>query len=64
MRGLLTAFFPRWKPLLCFAAWAAIIVLFLASLPFLLDLMSRGIGWIMGLFPRPNDLWKGCPWCF
>lgn len=64
MERLFAATIPRWKRLLCFAAWAAIIILFLASLPFLFDLMSRGIGWIMGLFPRPDDLWKECPWCF
>jgi hypothetical protein len=52
------------KRLLSFATWAALIVLFLVSLPFLFDLMNRCIGWIMGLFPRPNELWKECSWCF
>jgi hypothetical protein len=32
-----------------------------ASAPFLFDLVGRGIGWIIGLFPHPEELWKACP---
>lgn len=64
MKRLLVLISPPWQGLRRFAAWGVFIVLVLASLPFLFDLMSRGIGWIMGLFPRPDDLWKECPWCF
>lgn len=64
MKRLFVLISAPWQGLLRFAAWGVFIVLVLASLPFLFDLMSRGIGWIMGLFPRPDDLWKECPWCF
>jgi len=63
MKRLFSAMSIRRQRLFCFAAWGVFIVLFSASLPFLFDLMSRGIGWIMGLFPRPDDLWKECPRC-
>ncbi len=61
MKRLFAAISPRWKRLLRLAPLAAIIVIFLASLPFLFDLMNHGIGWIMGLFPHPDELWKECP---
>lgn len=64
MKRLFVLISPPWQGLVRFAAWGVFIVLVLASLPFLFDLISRGIGWIMGLFPRPDDLWKECPWCF
>jgi len=64
MKRLFSAMSIRWQRLFCFAAWGVFVVLVLASLPFLFDLMGRGIGWIMGLFPHPDELWKECPWCF
>lgn len=64
MKRLFSAMSIRWQRLFCFAAWGVCIVLVSASLPFLFDLMSRGIGWSIGLFPRPDDLWKECPRCF
>ncbi len=64
MKRLFVLISAPWQGLLCFAAWGVFIVLVSVSLPFLFDLLSRGIGWIMGLFPRPDDLWKECPWCF
>ena len=27
-------------------------------------LVGRGIGWIIGLFPHPDESWKECSWCF
>jgi len=35
-----------------------------ASAPFLFDVLSRGMEWIAGLFPHPDNLWKECSWCF
>jgi hypothetical protein len=64
MKRLFAMISPRWLRLLRFAAWAALVVMVLASLPFLFDLVGRGIGWIIGLFPHPDELWKECPWCF
>ena len=63
MKRLLAAMAPRWQRLFEFAAWGALIVVIFASAPFLFDLVGRGIGWIIGLFPRPEELWKECPWC-
>jgi hypothetical protein len=55
---------PRWQRLFEFAARAALIVVILASAPFVFDLVGRGVGWIAVLFPDPDELWKECPWCF
>ena len=63
MKRLFAAMSPRWRRLLSFAAWGALIILILAGAPFLFDLIGRGIGWIIGLFPHPDELWKECPWC-
>ncbi len=52
---------PRWQRLLGFAAWGAHIF---ASAPFLFNVIGRGIGWIIGLFPHPDESWKECSWCF
>jgi hypothetical protein len=62
MKRLFLAMAPRWQRLLEFAAWGALIVVILAIAPFLFDLVGRGIGWIIGLVPRPEELWKECPW--
>jgi hypothetical protein len=62
MKRLLAAMAPRWQRLLEFAARGALIVVIFASAPFLFDLVGRGIGWIIGLFPRQEELWKECPW--
>ncbi len=64
MKRLFAMISPRWHRLLPFTASGIFIVFVSVNLPFLFDLMSRWIGWIMGLFPRPDDLWKECPWCF
>jgi hypothetical protein len=34
------------------------------STPFLFDLIGRGIDWIIGLFPHPDEVWREYPWCF
>ena len=64
MKRLFAMISPRWQRPLRFAAWGMFIVFVSVNLPFLFDLMSRGIAWIMGLFPHADDLWKECPWCF
>src|SRR5229473_998936 len=64
MKRLFAAESLRWRILLRFAAWAARIVLILASAPFLFDVLSRGMEWIAGLFPHPGVLWEECSWCF
>ena len=64
MKRLFAMVSLRWQGLLPIAAWGIFIVFVSVNLPFLFDLMSRGIAWIMGLFPRPDDLWKECPWRF
>src|SRR5882762_7661881 len=40
----------RYQTLLCPAAWGVLIVLFLASLPFLFGPMSRRLDWIVSAF--------------
>lgn len=64
MKPLFSAMSTRWQRLLCVAGWGVFVVLFFASLPFLFDVISRGFGWILGLIPRPDNLWKEYPWCF
>ena len=63
MKRLFAAMSLRWQRLLEFAAWGTLIVVIFASAPFLFDLVGRGIGWIIGLFPHADELWKECPWC-
>ncbi len=60
MKRLVAAMSPRWQRLLEFAAWGALVVVTFASAPFLFDLVGRGIGWVIGSFPRPDELWKEC----
>lgn len=50
------------KKMLRFPAWAAFIVLLLASLPFLFGVLRRGIDWIVGLFPNPARSWEALLW--
>jgi hypothetical protein len=54
MKRFFAAISRRWRRLLRSAAWGALIVALLVGLPFLFDLMNRGIGWIIGLFPHSN----------
>jgi len=53
---------PRRRKMLCFAAWAALIVMLLVSLPFLFGVLSRGIDWITGLFPNSAKSWEALLW--
>ena len=63
MNRIFAAISHQWKRLVRFAAWGTLIVAIFASAPFLFDLVGCGIGWIIGLFPHPDELWKECPWC-
>ena len=63
MKRLFSVMSPRTRRLVEFAAWGALIVMLFASAPFLFDLIGRGIGWIIGLFSHPDELWRECPWC-
>jgi hypothetical protein len=62
MKRLSGAISPRCWKVLRYAAWAALIVLLLASLPFLFGVLSRGIDWITGLFPNPAKSWEALLW--
>lgn len=62
MNQLACAASPRCRKMLRFAAWAALIVLLLASLPFLFGALSRGIDWITGLFPNTAKSWEALLW--
>jgi len=53
---------PRCRKMLRFTAWAALIVLLLASLPFLFRVLSLGIDWMFGLFPSPAKSWEALLW--
>lgn len=62
MNWLAYAVSPRCRKILCFAAWAALIVLLLVSLPFLFGVLSRGIDWITGFLPNPERSWERLLW--
>jgi len=63
MKRLFCAMSPPRQQLLGFAAWTALIVLSLVSAPLLFELIGRRTDWIMGLFPRSDELWKEFPRC-
>lgn len=62
MKRLFASVSARWKRLFELSARAALVVVILASRPFLFCLVGRGIGWIIGLRLR-HELGKECPWC-
>lgn len=62
MRPLFAAISPPSRKLIRSCAWGALIVLFLAISPFLFDVLSRGIDWIIGLFPHSSGLWEESSW--
>lgn len=64
MKDLFATESLRWRSLLRFVAWGALIVVVLASLPSLFGFFFQVLGWFSGLFHRSDDLWKECPWCF
>jgi len=64
MSELLAAFFPRSRRLLYLVGWVVLILLILATLPFLVELLSRQAGSFTGLFPHPSRLWEESPWSY
>lgn len=50
------------RNLIHMACWAAIILLTLAILPFLIDLSVRLAGKLPGLFPDSSCLWEASLW--
>ena len=64
MTPFLVAISLRWRKCLDAAATILLVLIVLASLPFLLGFFVPALGWLCGLFHRPDDLWKECPWCF
>jgi hypothetical protein len=64
MTALFVAISLRWRKWLDAAACIVLVLTVLASLPFLLGFLVQALGWLCGLFHRPDDLWKECPWCF
>lgn len=53
---------PRSRKAIRYCAWGALIVLVLAISPSLLDILSRVIDWIIGLFPHSRPLWEETSW--
>jgi hypothetical protein len=43
-------------------SWAILIVLILASLPFLVEFLIRLADWLPGFLPQPSRLWEVSPW--
>lgn len=62
MKRLLAASSPRCRNLRCFGTWSVLIILTLAAVPFLLDVLSRGIDWMIELFPHSDKLWEQPSW--
>lgn len=62
MKRLLAASSPRCRNLLCFGTWSAPIIVILASMRFLLDVLSRGIDWVIELFSHSDKLWEQPSW--
>lgn len=53
---------PRGQKTVRLAAWAALAVMLLLSLPFLCEVLRCGIDWISGLFPNPAKSWESLLW--
>lgn len=64
MTALFSTVALRWRKWLDAAAFIALILVALASMPFLVGFFMHGLSWLCELFHRPDDLWKECPWCF
>ncbi len=62
MTPLLRTISPRSRKAIRYCAWGALIVLLLVISPFLVDLLIRGIDWIIGLFPHSRPLWEETSW--
>ena len=64
MKALTAEISPRSRRLLLVASCGVLIIILLASLPFLIDALSRFADWFTGLLPHPNRLWEESPWLY
>jgi hypothetical protein len=62
MMLILRTISPRSRKVIRYCTWGALIVLVLAISPFLVDVLIRGIDWIIGLFPHSRSLWEETSW--
>jgi hypothetical protein len=62
MKMLLADISSRHQMLLRQVGWALLIVMFLASLPFLFNLVNSGIDRITTLFPHSPRSWEAPLW--
>ncbi len=60
----LVAVSPRYQMPLRWGGWALLIVLLLVGLPFLFNVVNRGMDWITGLFPHCSRSCEARPWLF
>ena len=56
------ALYPRCPNLPRFGPCGGLIAVLLVSSPYLMDILFRGIGWIMGTFPSFDKLWEVPVW--
>jgi hypothetical protein len=53
---------PQWRRAIRYCAWGTLIVLLLVISPFLVQVLIRGIDWIIGPFPHSRPLWEETSW--
>lgn len=58
MTQLFTYVSPRNRRLLRCVAWSLLVILALASLPFVFHVINSGIDWIFGLLPHFRMPWQ------
>jgi hypothetical protein len=61
MTQLLAHIYTRNRKLLRCAAWSLLVILLLASLPFVIHLVNCGVDWIFGQLPRFHVPWQEGP---
>lgn len=61
MTQLLAHIYARNRKLLRCAAWSLLLILLLASLPFVFHLVNCGVDWIVGLLPHFHMPWQEEP---
>jgi hypothetical protein len=61
---LLVGVSPRSRRLLRLVGWAAVVLLILAALPFLVEILLRVADWFTSLFPHSSRLWEVSPWSY
>lgn len=61
MTQLLAQISTRNRKLLRCAAWSVLVIVLLASLPFVFHLINCGVDWIFGLLPHFHLPWQEEP---